>query len=82
MLSTLGQPEAREAANHGVRAAGYTAEPNAAQLAQIGSLVDSGKVRPFVSKTFGLDAAAAAQSYLEKEHARGKTVLDIWEPSP
>jgi len=58
----LGQPEAREAANHGVRAAGYTAEPNAAQLAQIGSLVDSGKVRPFVSKTFGLDAAAAALS--------------------
>jgi NADPH:quinone reductase-like Zn-dependent oxidoreductase len=78
LVSTLGQPDPREAATRGVRATGYTTEPNAAQLAEIGSLVEGGKVRPFVSKTFGLDAAAAAQLYVEKEHARGKTVLDIW----
>jgi NADPH:quinone reductase-like Zn-dependent oxidoreductase len=79
LVSTLGQPDEREAAKHGVRAKGYMTTPNAAQLAEIGSLIDSGKVRPCVTKTFGLDEAAAAQVYVEKEHPRGKTVLSIWD---
>jgi NADPH:quinone reductase-like Zn-dependent oxidoreductase len=79
LVSTLGQPDEREAAQHGVRAKGYMTTPNAAQLAEIGALIESGKVRPCVTKTFRLEEAAAAQRYVEQEHPRGKTVLSIWD---
>jgi NADPH:quinone reductase-like Zn-dependent oxidoreductase len=78
LVSTLGQPDEREAAKRGVRAKGYMATPNTAQLAEIGSLIERGKVRPVVTRTFSLDEAAAAQTYLQQEHPRGKTVLSIW----
>lgn len=77
LVSTLGQPDEAEAARLGVRAKGYTAQPNASQLAEIVGLVEQGKVRPVVTKTFGLDEAGAAQRFLEKEHPRGKVVLVV-----
>lgn len=75
LVSTLGQPDARTAAEHQVRAQGYMTEPNASQLTEIVRLIDEGRVHPVVSKTFGLGEAAEAQSYLEKQHPRGKVVL-------
>jgi NADPH:quinone reductase-like Zn-dependent oxidoreductase len=77
IVSTLGQPDQGEAAQHQVRAFGYMTEPNAAQLMRIVELIDQGKVRPVISKTFDLSEAAAAQTYLEKEHSRGKVVLEV-----
>jgi len=77
LVSTLGQPSETEAAKHGVRAKGYMTEPNGAQLAEIGRLLEAGKVRPVVTKTFRLAEAASAQRYLEQQHPRGKVVLEI-----
>jgi NADPH:quinone reductase-like Zn-dependent oxidoreductase len=50
---------------------------NASQLEEIASLIESGRVRPVVTKTFPLDEAAAAQRYVEREHPRGKVVLCV-----
>ena len=77
LVSTLGQPDEDEAAQRGVRAKGYMAQPNASQLADIIGLIEQGKVRPVVTRTFGLDEAAAAQRFLEKQHPRGKVVLAV-----
>lgn len=77
LVSTLGQPDEREASQHGVRAAGYVAQPNQAQLAEIGRLLEGGKVHPTVTKTFALEEAARAHRYLETEHPRGKIAFSI-----
>jgi NADPH:quinone reductase-like Zn-dependent oxidoreductase len=77
LVSTLGQPDEGEAAKRGVRAKGYTTQPNASQLAEIVSRIEQQKVHAVVTKTFGLDEAAAAHRYLEKEHPRGKVVFAV-----
>lgn len=77
LVSTLGPPPQEKATAHGVRAAGYRAEPSGSELAEIGGLIDAGKVKPMVSRTFALKDAAAAQQFLEKEHPQGKVVLTV-----
>jgi NADPH:quinone reductase-like Zn-dependent oxidoreductase len=77
LVSTLGQPDEREASKHRVRATGYVAQPDQAQLAQIGRLLEGGKVRPTVTKTFALTDAPRAHRYLETEHPRGKIAFTI-----
>jgi NADPH:quinone reductase-like Zn-dependent oxidoreductase len=79
LVSTLGQPDEADAAKHRVRSKGYMTAPDAAQLTEIVSLIDQGKIRPVVTKTFRLDEAAAAQEYVQKQHPRGKTVLSVWD---
>jgi NADPH:quinone reductase-like Zn-dependent oxidoreductase len=51
------------------------AQPNAAELSEIGDLLSSGKVRVVVSKTYPLVQASDAQQELEHGHVRGKIVL-------
>lgn len=53
------------------------AQPDAAQLAEIGELLLSGKIRPFIYATFRLQDAALAEGALEKEHAQGKVLLTV-----
>jgi NADPH:quinone reductase-like Zn-dependent oxidoreductase len=77
LVSTLGQPEAEQAAKFGVRAAGYVAQPNPSQLNEIRDLIDAGKVSPTLTKAFSLEDAAEAHQYLEKEHPRGKIAFSI-----
>jgi NADPH:quinone reductase-like Zn-dependent oxidoreductase len=77
LVSTLGQPPAEKAAQHNVQAAGYRAQPNPAQMREIGRLIDDGQVRVVVDRVFPLTEAAAAQDYLEQEHVRGKVVLRV-----
>jgi NADPH:quinone reductase-like Zn-dependent oxidoreductase len=77
LVSTLGQPPSEKAAQHKVRAAGYRAQPNPAQLREIGRLIDDGQVRVVVDRMFPFAEAGAAQEYLEQEHVRGKVVLRV-----
>jgi NADPH:quinone reductase-like Zn-dependent oxidoreductase len=46
-------------------------------LAEIATLVTSGKVRPHVKKTFPLEAAADALAEVENGHSVGKLVLTV-----
>jgi NADPH:quinone reductase-like Zn-dependent oxidoreductase len=77
LVSTLGQPPAEKAVQHKVRASGYRAQPNPAQLSEIGRLVDGGQVRIVVEKVFPLAEVGEAQAYLEQGHVRGKVVLEV-----
>lgn len=77
LVSTLGAPPREKAEKHCVRAAGYMAHPDAAQLAAIGRLIDDGKVRPVVSATFPFAEVRSAEERLEHRHIRGKIVLRL-----
>ncbi|MFG2297347.1 NAD(P)-dependent alcohol dehydrogenase [Streptomyces sp. NPDC048603] len=54
-----------------------TAEPRRENLAALRELVESGRVRPVVDRTYPLAEAAEAIRYLEVEHARAKVVLTV-----
>jgi NADPH:quinone reductase-like Zn-dependent oxidoreductase len=77
LVSTLGQPEDANAQHYDVRAKGYVTQPNRDQLQKIARLIDAQKVRPAVHRTFPLEAAREAQSFLEETHSRGKVVLTV-----
>ena len=51
--------------------------PSGEQLAKIGALVDQGAIKPIVDKTFPLQAAAEAVSYVRSGRAVGKVVIRV-----
>lgn len=63
----------------GMRATTYKVAPDAATLAVIARLLDSGDVRAHVDRVFDLADAAAAHRQLELGHTRGKLVLRVAE---
>jgi NADPH:quinone reductase-like Zn-dependent oxidoreductase len=77
LVTILGQPSQEDAKAHGVRAAGIFVQPNAAQLAEIATLVDSGKLKPNIESVFPLAEAAKAHALGETNHVRGKIVLRV-----
>ncbi len=77
LVSTLGQPSPQKAAQHKVRAIGYRAQPNAAELAEIGRLIDDAKVRVVIAATFPLARVREAEELLERGHVRGKVVVTL-----
>jgi NADPH:quinone reductase-like Zn-dependent oxidoreductase len=48
-----------------------------ANLAALRALVEAGKVRPVIDRTFPLSEAAEAIRYVETEHARAKVVVTV-----
>ena len=66
-----------EAAAAGVRATTYKMSPDAACLAVISRLIDSGDLHVHVSEIFPLEDAAEAHAMLERGHTRGKIVLQM-----
>jgi NADPH:quinone reductase-like Zn-dependent oxidoreductase len=79
LVSALGEPSRERAMQHKARDVGYRAEANAEQLAEIGRLIDQGKVRPVVMATYPLAEARQAHERLERGHVRGKIVLVVTE---
>jgi NADPH:quinone reductase-like Zn-dependent oxidoreductase len=77
MVSTLAEPSQEKARAKGVRAMRYTVKENGGELEEIGRLIDEGKVKPKIARTYGLAEAASAQDYVEQGHTEGKVVLKI-----
>ena len=77
LISTLKQPSESRARERRVRAEHYMAQPDGAELRQIGELIDAGQVRPHVLAIYPLEDAAEAQRRLESDHVRGKIVLEL-----
>lgn len=79
LASALGLSEAdgAKATEAGVAAHMYVAKVSSAQLAEVGALIDAGKVKVEVQDVFAFKDVAAAHDKLEKEHTRGKIVLDL-----
>lgn len=55
----------------------FSAQPNGARLEKIAHLVDAGKLKVTVERTFPLEQAREAHEMIEKRHVRGKIVLTI-----
>jgi NADPH:quinone reductase-like Zn-dependent oxidoreductase len=77
LVSTLSVPSQEKAKSHGVRGMRYTAEINGSELGEIASLIDAGKVKPTVSKTFQFRDAVLALQLVEQGHTQGKVVLTM-----
>jgi NADPH:quinone reductase-like Zn-dependent oxidoreductase len=75
LVTSVGDPDNRKAADHGITATRYMAEPNSSQLRQIGDLIAVGNIVPAVARTFPLAAASQAHEALERDHIQGKIVL-------
>jgi len=75
LVSTLGQPSQQKAQARNAKGKGYMVQPNPQQLGEIARLIDEGKVQPYVQAVYPMRDVAKAQTHLEREHARGKTVL-------
>jgi NADPH:quinone reductase-like Zn-dependent oxidoreductase len=46
-------------------------------LAAVGELIDTGKLKPFIDRRYPLSEAAEAFRYLQEGHARGKVVITM-----
>ncbi|HEY7393061.1 MAG TPA: NADP-dependent oxidoreductase [Bryobacteraceae bacterium] len=77
LVSILGQPSEEKAKEYGVRAAGVFVQPNQAELQEIASLADNGKVRPIIEAVLPLAEAARAHEMNQTEHTVGKIVLRV-----
>ncbi len=75
VVSLRGQRDAAEVEEYGIRGVALFAKPNGAQLAEITNLIDAKVLKPFVSETLPLTAAAKATAQAETHHSRGKLVL-------
>jgi NADPH:quinone reductase-like Zn-dependent oxidoreductase len=75
LVSTLTAPSQEKAREVGVRALRYTVEADGQELGEVAALVEAGKVRAHIAKTYALEKAAEALAYVEAGHTVGKVVL-------
>lgn len=55
----------------------FISKENVADLMTLKELAETGKIKPFVEKTYPLDRVGDALTYLGTGHARGKLVIEI-----
>ena len=77
LVSIAEQPSPERAAAHGVRAANCFCQANAAQLREIGDLIDLGRIEPVIEAVLPLAEARQAQEVNQQGHTRGKIVLAV-----
>ncbi len=77
LVSILTPSSPEEEAAHGVRQAHTFVQPNAAQLTQLATLVDSGHLKTIVETVLPLSEARQAQELNKAGHTRGKIVLRV-----
>src|SRR6266403_1906433 len=53
------------------------AEPSQKDLTVLGDMMQSGKLKPVIERTYKLSEVPAAIAYLEQGHARGKVVITV-----
>jgi NADPH:quinone reductase-like Zn-dependent oxidoreductase len=55
----------------------FLSVPTGEDLIYIKDLIEAGKVRPVIDKTYPMSETREAFRYLEEEHARGKVVISM-----
>ena len=55
----------------------FLSKPNDKDLNVLKELVESGKLKPVIDKTYALEDTAEALSYIETGHASGKVVINV-----
>ncbi len=81
ILGFLNRRVDRLASKKGARFEYLFMRANGEELERIGALVDQGVIRPILDKTFPLEAAAEAISYVESGRAVGKVVIRVGDGS-
>src|SRR5438046_5644760 len=77
VMSLVARPDPVELKKRGIHGAGISAHPDAADLAEIGQLIDAGKIKPIVTQILPLSEAITAQQQAATHHTRGEVVLQI-----
>ena len=78
LVSTVPAPSQETAATHGVRAAMvFSAPPIGKVLTEVAELVDTGKIKPYISSVFPLDEVRKAHAMIEGRHTKGKIILQV-----
>src|SRR6266513_3338568 len=77
VMSLVARPDPVELKKRGIHGAGISVHPDAADLAEIGQLIDAGKIKPIVTQILPLSEAITAQQQASTHHTRGKVVLQI-----
>jgi len=67
----------RLAGKRGVAYSFLFVHPDGGQLAEIGALLESGRLRPVIDKVFPFEQATDALAYLAQGRARGKVVVRL-----
>ena len=67
----------RHARKRGVEYSFLFVHPDGRQLAEIGKLLEAGRIRPVIDKVFPFDQTREALAYLEKGRAKGKVVVQM-----
>jgi alcohol dehydrogenase len=70
----------RLARSRGVEYQFFFMRPSGTQLRELGALIDAGKLRPVVDRSFPFEQLKDALSYVETGRAKGKVVLKGSEP--
>ena len=71
------QPSFEKAKAHGIHPFWFIVEPNRDELIQVGTLIDSGHLRPIIDTMFPLSQARQAYEQGARGHTRGKIVLRV-----
>jgi NADPH:quinone reductase-like Zn-dependent oxidoreductase len=79
VVTLVARIDEAELAKHGIRGASLSVKPDSNELAEIGKLIDEGKIKVVVSQTFLLSEAMKAQEQVATGHTRGKIVLKVAE---
>jgi NADPH:quinone reductase-like Zn-dependent oxidoreductase len=77
IVSLVARMDQAELDKHGIHGTALSVDPNSDELAQIGKLIDAGKIRVIVSQTLPLSEARKAQEQVATGHTRGKIVLKV-----
>jgi NADPH:quinone reductase-like Zn-dependent oxidoreductase len=77
VITTLMPEFTAEAKAKKLHLIGFTTQSIPAELVEIATLIDSGKVKPIVEKVLPFTSARQAQTESEQGHTRGKIVLQV-----
>ena len=77
IVTIAGEPDEAALKQYDIRGVSLEAGPKPNVLEDLAKLIDSGKLKPVVSKTFALAEAAKAQDAIATRHTRGKIVLRV-----
>ena len=77
VFGLLSRKIVRHAKKRGVAYSFLFVHPDGSQLAEIGELLKSGRIRPVIDKVFPFEQAKEALAYLEQGRAKGKVVVQM-----
>lgn len=77
IVSTLEAPDRELMEKYQVNAVAQMHQVTSERLAKLAEMVDQGVIKVHVEKTFPLEEAGEAMTYLKKVHPRGKVVIDV-----